>query len=381
MAPRLLVAIGQASEGVEARDYLVELLVGLAPLGIRTQVALLGRVAVRPDLAAVAEVRRMPPTRPRSPAGLSESLARRVDADLAAAVHDRRTRSRRRWIQPPDGVHLNGPEAAPLLRYLPAGLPVTTYVHPHDFNIAGLQPADHNRLIARTDRFLVSDEAAGDDLVAHGVDRARVQPAPDPLIFPVRPPDPSARTAARSARGLPSDAVVIGSPPVPQWIDGPDLTLALAWEVERRRPATAPWTFWYGMPSDDDRRWPIEHDIGRMGLTTVVLGDGMPQTADLFDLVDMIVLPTHTTSPLSDLFVTRAAAHGTPVLCWGGHRLAEDVRGWTDGVIPQPDVSAMADRVLGLAEDRAERDRLGRRGRTAIASELERIVPLSVPIP
>lgn len=381
MPRRLLVGVGQAREGEEARTYLVELLEGLATMGVSTQVALIGRAKPRREVAAVADVRVMPALRPRSPAGLTEALARRVDTDLAEGIHDLRTRARRRWLQPPDCVHLNGPEAAPLLRYLRGvDVPVTTYVHAHDFNIAGLQPSDRQRLLTRTVRFLVASEEAGDDLVAHGADPSRIELAPAPLIFPAPVVHPSVRAKARSALGLPPDAFIIGAPPVPDWIEGPDLTLALAWELERRRPGTAPLTYWYGMPTDDERRWPIEYDAERMGLSTLRLRGDLPDSLEPFDLFDLVVLPSRSSETAPDLFVTRAAAHGTPVLCWSGHRQADEVRRWTDGVVEQPDVSAMAEHVLRLAEDPAEWKRLRLSGRTTTMAEIERLVPLQVPV-
>lgn len=379
--PRLLVGVGRAEEGAPGRDYLVELLAGLAALGVHTQVAVLHPGAVRTDLTTVADVRKMVSATPRSPAGLGETVASWLHPRLQAKVHESRLGPDRLWLQPPDGVHLNGPEAVPLLEHLPTNLPLTTYVHPDDFNIAGLQPSERARLISRTERFLVAEDRAGDDLITNGVEPSRVGRAPDPLIFPLPAVDSSVRAAARSALALPPHAFVIGAPPVPQWVDAPDLTLALAWELERRRPGEAPHTFWYGMPTDADRRWPVEYDIERMGLTSVALRGDLPPSVDLFDVVDVVVLPTHTTAPLPDLFVARAAARGIPVLCWSGDALAEEVRGRSDGVVEQPDVSAMADRILTLAEDADERDRAARRCRTTVTAELERIVPLTVPLP
>lgn len=381
-AGRLLVGVGQTSKRDEPRRYLLELLSGLAAIGVHTQVAVLSDGPARRELQGVADVRVMAPPRPRAPAGLAESLVRRVDPGRAEDVHDWRTRSHRRWIQQSDCIHLNGPQAAPLLRYVKAlDVPVTTYVHPHDFHITGLQPGDRERLLSRTLRFLVADERTGEDLIANGVDRGRIELTPDPLIFPSLPPADSLLSAARSALNLPAGIFVVGVPPVPDWIDAPDLTLALAWELQRRRGAKAPHLVWYAMPDDDARRWPVEYDIERMGLANVRVVKALPRSIDPFDLVDAIVLPSHTTQPVPDLFVTWAAAHGTPVLCWDGHPLADDVRGWTGGVVAQPDVEAMADEVLRLAEDTTYRRQKERKGRRSIVAELERIVPSVIPTP
>lgn len=383
MPRRLLVGVGTAREGEEARDVLVEVLEGLATLDVTIQVAIVGRARPRSDLATLADVRALPEPRPRTPAGLAESVARRIAPRLADGVHHLRTSGRRRWLQAPDCVHLNGPEAAPLLRYVRGDVPITVYVHPRDFNMAGLQPRDRGRLLARTTRFLTADDAAIDDLVAHGVDPARIEAAPDPLIFPTPLVDPKERNRARRALGVPPDTFVIGTPPVPDWIDGPDLTLALAWELERRCPTGAPTICWYGMPTDSTQRWPITYDAQRMGLSNLHITDDLPDATApfaMFDLFDLVVLPSRSSNALPDLFVTHAAAHGTPVLCWSGHPLADDVRRWTDGVVQQPDVAAMADRVLQIADDDAEQNRLRLLGRTATMAEIERLLPLQVPV-
>lgn len=379
MPRRLLVGIGTAREGKEARDYLVEVLEGVATLDVTTQVAVLGRTLPHHGLSEVADVRALPEPWARTPGGLAESAARRAAPILADGVRRLRTRSHRRWILAPDCVHLNGPEAAPLLRYLPnRTVPITTYVHPRDFNLAGLQPRDRDRLLARTTRFLTAGDEAVDDLLSYGIDPSRIEPAPSPLIFPTPKVDPTERARVRRLIGLHPDAFVIGTPPVPDWIDGPDLTLALAWELQRRRPADTPTICWHGMPTDDTRSWPVDYDAGRMGLTNLTITGDLPGGVDPFDLFDLVVLPSRSSEAPPDLFVTHAAAHGTPVLCWNGHHLADHVDRWTHGVVAQPDVAAMADRVLHLAFDDAERNRLRHLGRTTTMNEIERLLPLQV---
>lgn len=396
MRHRVLVGAVQASERNEPHQYLAELITGLHAMGVDIQTALVHDGPARRDLEAGAEVRVVPRLRPRSPSGLAQSLALRVSAERAEQVRTWRTRragatvrgrrgvgpGRRRWLQRPDCVHLNGPQAVPVLRYRETeGVPVTTYVHPAHLGIEGLAPADRALLLDRTDRFLAADEATASELVSAGAEECRVELAPHPLVFPAPlVPEPT-RAASRSALGLPAASVVLGAPPVPDWIDAPDLTLALAWELERQRGQDAPRVLWYEMPTDERRRWPVENDRERMGLHSVQVVDQLPDSVDLLDLVDLVVLPTHSTAPVPELFVTWAAAHGTPVLCWQGHPLADEVAGWTAGVVDPPDVSAMAAQVLRLLDDPARRRALGRSGRVTTMERIERLTPLGMPVP
>lgn len=396
MGRRILIGAVQASERNEPHRYLVELIAGLDAMGVDVQTALVHDGPARGELEAGADVRVMPRLWPRSPTGLAQSLALRVSVARAEQIRTWRTRragatvrgrpgvgsARRHWLRRPDCVHLNGPQAVPLLRYRETeGVPVTTYVHPAHLGIEGLAPADRELLLDRTDRFLAADDATASKLVGTGVAESRVELAPHPLVFPAPLVLEPARTASRAALGLPKDSVVLGVPPVPDWIDAPDLTLALAWELERQRGQDAPQVLWYEMPTDERRRWPIENDRDRMGLHTVHMVDQLPGAVDLLDLVDLVVLPTHSTAPVPELFVTWAAAHGTPVLCWHGHPLADEVADWTAGVVDPPDVEAMAAQVLRLVDDPARRRALSRSGRVTTMERIERLAPLEMSVP
>jgi glycosyltransferase involved in cell wall biosynthesis len=167
---------------------------------------------------------------------------------------------------------------------------------------------------------------------------------------------------------------------VADWADAPDLTLALAWELERRSGGAAPSILWHGMPLEGPGHWPVAYDIDRMALRTVRLAGDLPAGIDLFDLVDLVVLPTRSTESIGR-YPERAAAHGTPLLCWDGHVLADEVARWKGLLVPRGDVEAMADAVQALADDPAARHRIGQDGWTATLAAVERLAPLSVPAP
>lgn len=351
-------------------------------MGVEVQVALFDDGPVRRELEAVADVRRMPDLARRSPLGVAESIARRADTGADDRVHDLRTAAARRWLRPPDCIHLHGPLASPLLRYVRTpGVPVTTYVHPWDFRITGLPPRDQRRVVDRTDRFFTADDTVVGDLLAAGVDPSRIEPAPTTFLFPPPSVPASARARARARIGLDPTAVVVGVPPVVDWVDAPDLTLLLAWELERRLGPTAPTLLWYGMPTGGDRPWPLVYDMDRMGLSSLHLAEELPVGIDLLDLVDVLVLPTRTTEELPEGLAERAAAHHTPLVCWGGHPLADEVVRWKGRVMPPGDVAAMATFLAELVVDPVVRRRLEQEAWSERLAEVERITPLAVPVP
>jgi hypothetical protein len=274
-----------------------------------------------------------------------------------------------------------------LLRYVRSPeIPVTTYVHPWDFSILGLSPLDRRRLLERCQRYFVADDAVVDDLLAAGVDATRIERAPDPLRFPPPPVPPhrlaAERTAGRTALDLPLEDVIVGIPGVVDWVDAPDLTLALAWELERQVGKAAPTIAWYGMPKfeDRERRWPIEFDMERMGLRSVRMLEDLDD-AEPYEVFDILVLPLRTTEPLSELLVATAALRGVPVFCWEGHALAEAVRRWGGVVVERADVRAMGSLLLRVTGDPVELRRAGQQGWLAAMGDVERVVPLSVPAP
>lgn len=378
---RLLVGIAEPDDRAP-RQYLLEAVRGLHEVGVEIQVAAFGDGPALAELAEVADVRRFAPLPPRSPSGLVQNLARRIGPDLEDRVHDARTRDDLAWIRPPDAVHLHGPLAVPLLRYVrDPSITVTTYAHHQDFSVAGLAPLDRQRLVDRTHRFLVDHRAARADLVAAGAQPDRVEPAPTELLVPDLPTSAAERARARSPYGLAPDAVVLAVPAVPDWVDWPDLTLALAWELEQRLGAEAPQVLWYGMDLDDDHRWPLELDIGRTGVANVhVTAQPVPDD-DLCTLADAIVAPHPPRADLPEGIVATARQRYTPVLCWADDPLADEVRAWPGAAIPRPDVAAMATRVIDLACDTDARAAVRQQPWDEVLAELTRLTGIRVAVP
>lgn len=390
--PRLLVGVAHADyvdERAHPRSHLVEILSRLRNVGVKIQVALFEDGPVRAELERIADVRVIEPLPHDTVAARVHATAKVVGGPrLAARVEHARRREDRDWIRAPDCVHLHGPLAEPLLSYVSSpAIPVTVYAHPWDFSIAGLSTPQLERLLQRTDRFLAAEDSVARDLVAAGVDPLRIERAVDPAAaFPVTPRPPERSPAARAALGLPADAIVVAVPPVQDWVDEPDLTLGLAWELERLGGAQAPVVLWYGMPEDDERRWPVDFEVRRMGLGRVRVVPDELDWEGLAAIADAVVLPLRNTerhpTPLPAGFARDAAMGTGPLLfCWAGNDRAEEIGRWGGTVVPRGDVETMALQVWGrLRDPAAQREARRARWSTAMA-DVERAFPLGMKSP
>lgn len=389
---RLLVGVAQADfldERAHPRAYLVEVLARLRDIGVEIQVAMFEDGPARVELERVADVRVIEPHPENTVVARLHGAARFVRAErLARRVGGVLRRDERRWIRPPDCVHLHGPLAESLLSYVPSrGIPVTVYAHPWDFSIAGLPTPQRDRLLQRADRFLAADDSVARDLVAVGVDPLKVERAPDPAsAFPDPHRRPERRESAREALGLPAGAVVVAVPPVKDWVDEPDLTLGLAWELERLGAARAPSVLWYGMPEDDARRWPVDFEMRRMGLDRVRVVSDELDWDDLSLVADAVVLPLRNTGRSPTVmpagFARDAAMRSGPLLfCWEGNDRAHEVGRWGGTVVRRGDVETMALQVWGRLKDPAVRREAYRERWTVAMAEVERAFPLGVASP
>lgn len=379
---RLLVGVGRPDEVGQHSEYLLDVLAGLTAFGVEVQVVMFGDGALRPLLEEVADVLVLEPRPPRSPGGLFQSLARRISPELADRVHDRRTVEDRRRIRPPDGIYLHDPAAVTLLRYVrdPA-VPVTAYAHPWTYSIAGLSPLDLDRLLARTGHFVAADGTVRSDLLAAGVDPARIDVVPSPPPFPPIPLTTATREAARRRAGLAADATVVAVPPLVDWVDCPDLTLSVAWELERLVGGAGPTVLWYGMPADGDRRWPLDVDIDRMGLASVRLIADQLSWEQVAAVASVILLPIRSSLTLPDDAIQAAVELGTPVVCWEGHPLADEVARWGGEVVRRGDVVAMAERLGATVGEPSALRRARSVGFRMGTAAVERVVPVAVPLP
>lgn len=360
----MVVGVSQARDLTRPRRFLVDLLTWLHDVGDPADVALLRTGPIRSQIEAVARVRFMPDLLPWSPAGMTERVLGRVGrTGEAKALRQVRLSRRHRWLVGRPAVHLNNPQAVALLRYLPEPASfVSLYVHPEEIlGISDLAPVDRELLLDQVGWYLAADEPTADELRGtRGVAPDRVTVRSRPIVGAHGCPGSDQVRKARRTAGIPDGAPVVAIPAVPDWVDHPDLTIALAWELHRRRPSNPPHIRWHGGPYDERRRWPMEHELRRMGLDTVHLDHTpSPTDAGLSPVAtgDVVVLPTRGPSGVDAML--HAQSWCVPALCWSNHPAAEEVQAWTDGVVPFPDVEGMADRVLTLLDDEARRRRLG----------------------
>lgn len=399
-ARRLLVGVGQADVVNQPRRSLIDALRVLGELDVAVQVAMFADGPVRAELEPLADVRVFTPLERRSVSGRVEALARRLGEERADAVFDRRTAADRAWIDEPDAIHLHGVLAGSLLRYVrdPA-VPVTAFIHPWDFRPTGISPAEQRRLVDRVDRFLVPGEhtrehwapvdagPARDDLIAIGVDTERIVAAPDPVERPSAVMDQVERRRIRRRLGVDEHQIVVAVLPVEDWVDCPDLTLGVAWELERLGGDGVPTLLWVGMPYDDHRRWPVEFDIDRMGLSSVLLTTADAAWSDLVGAADVIHLPLRTSAelPVDPAGIAEAAElaarRGRPVACWEGHPFAEALLDWRGTVVPRGDVEGMAAALWSMTSDPAALAEARLAGWSLGTADLETLFMLGIPAP
>jgi glycosyltransferase involved in cell wall biosynthesis len=382
MARKLVVGVAEADEFAQRRGYLIDLLRGLRTLGVEVRIAWLGESPPPEELATVGELRVLAPLPERSTHRLAGAVARRLGSGFEDAVADVRAREDLEWLGEPDAVHLSGVRSVRLLHYLRhPGLPVVTYVHPHDFSIAGLSEADRDLLRDRTRRFVIAEDAALGDLLDAGVVAARIERAPRRISFPAMPLGAKERRRRRIAAGLAGDRAVVAVAPVPDWFEAPDLTVSLAWELRRRRGPDAPEVLWYGMPSEGEPHWAVQADLDRLGLDDVHLVADVPSTVDLAALADVVVVPSRPQAPEGTPDIRMARRLVLPVLCWHDSPVADEMARWPGLDVAYPDVASMAETVLSLVEDTPERRRVRNTRWKALMAEVEQLAPLEVPAP
>ena len=158
------------------------------------------------------------------------------------------------------------------------------------------------------------------------------------------------RRRIRSELGIPQDAFVVGGSGVVMWRKAPDLFIALARAVKKRRPSANIHFVWVGALSEAIALPAIEHDLRGLGLEGQVHFIGSrPNPLDYFHVFDVFAMVSRE-DPFP-LVCLEVASIGTPIVCFdyaGGTReLVEDDCGF---VLPYQDVDAMAEAVLELRQ-------------------------------
>lgn len=246
----------------------------------------------------------------------------------------------------PDLVYLNTVGAAPALAHVPEGVPVLCHVHELDYALTHwITEEDRVALRARVDRFIVVSDLVADALRRQvGVEDGRI-------VRHYGFVDVAGVRAAgeRSAAGVPAGAgPLVSASGTTEWRKAPDLFVALAAEVHRRRPDVR--FVWVGGSATGPEIDAVLADRDRLGLRGVVDFVGEQEDArPWFAASDVFALVSRDDPfPLTCL---EAAALGVPVVAFDSTGAREFLAEGCGVVVPYPDVGSMADAVVHLLEE------------------------------
>ncbi|MBL8778068.1 MAG: glycosyltransferase family 4 protein [Acidimicrobiales bacterium] len=246
----------------------------------------------------------------------------------------------------PDLVYLNTVGSAPALAQVPAGTRVVCHVHELDYALTHwITEDDRAALRDRVDRFLVVSDLVADALRrCVGIEDERI----------VRHYGFVDVGAVRDAVQGPPPAAAVGSGPLvaasgtTEWRKAPDLFVALAAVVHRRRPDVR--FVWVGGSATGPEIDGVLADRDRLGLRDVVAFVGEQEDArPWFAASDVFALVSRDDPfPLTCL---EAAALGVPVVAFDSTGAREFLADGCGVVVPYPDVESMAEAVLHLLDD------------------------------
>jgi glycosyltransferase involved in cell wall biosynthesis len=299
-------------------------------------------------------------------------------------------RRRLRRIHDVGVVYLNSAWCIRALRYVHApDATVIAAVHEMEVGIDYHLDEPHRRLLLeRPDRFLVVSAAVRRNLVErHGVDPERISLHHEMVTIEEEAPDPD---RAQERHG----PAVVGASGLLRWRKGPDLLLAVAVAVRRRRPDLSVCWAWVGGRPDAPDVTSIGDDLVAAGLEGAVVLEGeTDRPVQRFRDLDVFVLASREDA--YPLVCLEAASVGVPVVCFDTGGMQEFVSGSVDGVtdpraeppgepgepcghvVAYPDVEEMAGRVIELLDDPARARRLGATG----AARVRRLHAVEVAAP
>ena len=232
--------------------------------------------------------------------------------------------------------------------------PVISHVHELETTIRIYGEANFDSVRRHTTRYIACADAVKRDLTTHWP----IAPQDVDVIheFVHLPPlmDASAKAAMRyrirSELGIPQDAFVVGGSGHAAWRKSPDLFIALARAIKKRRPSPDMHFLWVGALLDAFPLPALERDLRGLGLEGQVHFIGArPNPLDYFQAFDLFAMVSRE-DPFP-LVCLEVASLGTPLVCFataGG--IPELVEGDCGFVLPYLDVDAMAEAVLMLSQ-------------------------------
>lgn len=261
-------------------------------------------------------------------------------------------------------VYSNTATNGDVLKILAGRQPVISHIHELATTIRLYGEDNFDSVRRHTTRYIACADSVKSDLTTQW------PITPDAVdvvheFVPLPPPTDEAgklklRRRIHSQLGIPQDAFVVGGSGVVTWRKAPDLFIALARAVRKRRPSANIHFVWVGALSEAIALRAIEHDLRGLGLEGQVHFIGSrPNPLDYFHAFDVFAMVSRE-DPFP-LVCLEVASIGTPIVCFdyagGTKELVEDDCGF---VLPYQDVDAMAEAVLELRQCEDLRRRQGR---------------------
>lgn len=366
---KTLLFIGHDANRAGAQYLLLHLLTYLRETGVKTGLVLGDGGPLLPDYERVTTVYRAFAPAPRQPGALtagrltgrvlaklgvgqSANSSRTISAELLQRIHDAHY----------DGIISNTIANGALLRLLePLALPFALYVHELETSIRIYsRPEDLMYELSRVSHVFCGSEAVRQNLIAHhGLTTSNTSVLnslmhTQALLTKLAAVD---RQAVRQRLGIPADAVVVGGCGNAEWRKGVDLFLLVARQVLNTHPDT--YFVWVGVPESGEESGRLRYDLNRMNMADRVYllppGGTYLEYVACFDLFTL----TSREDPYP-LVILEAGLNRNPVLCFAQSGGSSDYVGTDTGcLVPYLDLSGMAGVLIRLADDPAERDRLG----------------------
>jgi glycosyltransferase involved in cell wall biosynthesis len=269
-------------------------------------------------------------------------------------------------------VYVNSAPSIDLAMALPPAPRVQiSHVHELETGLAHRLTAEQREsLLGGADAVFVVADAVGANLIArHGVNSGRVFKHPGVVpIAGVTTPSVLDRGRSRIERGLPENALIVGTAGTIDWRKAVDLFLRVAWYVVRQERATLAHFVWLGGTPETIRR--AEQEAKRLGLGHVVHFVGVQaDPLEWFRLFDAFVLPARE-DPFP-LVCLEAAAMGCPIVAFDNGGIPELLVRGAGEVVSYPDVEEFAVQVGALLDDEGRRRAMGEQGRTLIETEFD----------
>jgi glycosyltransferase involved in cell wall biosynthesis len=246
------------------------------------------------------------------------------------------------------------------------GCPVLCHVHELDSEIERYGRRNLAQVKALTGTYIADSEATRQNLVRqHGVSADATQLAYEFIVVDDSP-DASLRSGARRLLGVGEEAFIVGGSGYPYWRKGKDLFVALAERVNRSNGQRPIHFVWVGGEQEGEDAERLRADIQRAGVDACV--HVLPQVEEpamYYAAFDVFALVSRE-EPFG-MVNLEAAMFGCPVLCFkdagGAPEFVEEDAGYC---VDYLDVDAMAEKVIVLAGDEAQRDRMGERARSKV---------------